>query len=85
MKDRIAKGSRYFVFILAVLSVNLGLLNLLPIPSLDGIKMAFLAVEGAMRRDLHAGFQVWVNAAGLLLLLGLMVVLMARDTLRLFE
>lgn len=83
MKDRIAKGSRFFVFILAILSVNLGLLNLLPVPSLDGIKMLFLTVEGVARRDLHAGFQVWVNAVGLLALLGLMVVLMARDTLRL--
>jgi regulator of sigma E protease len=83
MKGRIARGASHFVFILAVLSVNLGLLNLLPVPSLDGIKMLFLTVEGATRRDLHAGFQVWVNALGLLALLGLMVVLMARDTLRL--
>lgn len=83
MKARIAQGARFFIFILAILSVNLGLLNLLPVPSLDGIKMLFLTVEGVARRDLHAGFQVWVNALGLLALLGLMVVLMARDTLRL--
>lgn len=83
MKEHIAHGARSFIYILAVLSVNLGLLNLLPVPSLDGIKMLFLTVEGVARRDLHAGFQVWVNALGLLALLGLMVVLMARDTLRL--
>ena len=83
MKDRIAKGASFFVIILAMLSVNLGLLNLLPVPSLDGIKMLFLALEGVARRDLNAKFQVYVNAAGLLALLGLMVVLMARDTLRL--
>ena len=83
MKDQIAHGARSFVLILAMLSVNLGLLNLLPVPSLDGIKMLFLTIEGAVRRDLHAGFQVWVNAIGLLAILGLMVVLMARDTLRL--
>lgn len=82
MKERVAKGFRFFVFILALLSVNLGLLNLLPVPSLDGIKMLFLTIEGTIRRDLHAGFQVWVNALGLLALLGLMVVLMARDTIQ---
>jgi regulator of sigma E protease len=83
MKDRIAKGASFFVIILAMLSVNLGLLNLLPVPSLDGIKMVFLTLEGIARRDLNAKFQVWVNAVGLLALLGLMVVLMGRDTLRL--
>jgi regulator of sigma E protease len=83
MKSRIASGLRSFIFILAMLSVNLGLLNLLPVPSLDGIKMLFLAGEGLARRDLNAKFQVYVNAVGLLALLGLMVVLMARDTLRL--
>ncbi len=83
MKDRIAKGASFFIIILAMLSVNLGLLNLLPVPSLDGIKMLFLALEGLTRRDLNAKFQVYVNAAGLLALLGLMVVLMGRDTLRL--
>lgn len=83
MKSRIASGARSFIFILAMLSVNLGLLNLLPVPSLDGIKMLFLVGEGITRRDLNAKFQVYVNAVGLLALLGLMVVLMARDTLRL--
>ena len=67
-----------------MVSVSLGLLNLLPVPALDGIKMLFLAVEGTVRRDLNAGFQVWVNAIGVILLLGLMVILSARDASRLF-
>ncbi len=79
MKDEIARGGGFFLRFLALLSVSIGLFNLLPVPALDGIKMLFLTVEGAIRRNLHAGFQVWVNALGLLALLGLMVVLMVRD------
>jgi regulator of sigma E protease len=85
MKEQIAKGGRYFLFIMAILSVNLGLFNLLPVPSLDGIKMLFLTVEGIVRRDLNAAMQVWVNAIGLLALLGLMALLMVKETFQLFS
>ena len=80
LKDQADRGARYFLAMLAWISVVLGLFNLLPIPSLDGIKMLFLTVEGAIRRDIHAGFQVWVNGIGMIALLGLMAVLIVRDT-----
>jgi regulator of sigma E protease len=83
MKDQIARGSRFFLYILAVLSVNLGLFNLLPIPSLDGIKMLFLTVEGIARRDINAKAQVWVNAVGLMALLLMLVVVSIRDGMKL--
>ncbi|HEY4223509.1 MAG TPA: M50 family metallopeptidase [Myxococcota bacterium] len=82
MKDQLAAGPERFVKIIALVSINLGLLNILPVPALDGIKMLFLMIEGVRRRDIHAGFQVWVNAVGFVAIFGLMVVLMARDTLR---
>lgn len=80
LKDQADRGLRYFLAMLAWISVVLGLFNLLPIPSLDGIKMLFLTIEGAVRRDIHAGFQVWVNGLGMIALLGLMVILIVRDT-----
>ncbi|HEY1099713.1 MAG TPA: M50 family metallopeptidase, partial [Myxococcota bacterium] len=84
MKDNIARGMRFYVHILATLSVSLGLFNLLPIPGLDGIKMLWLTIEGALRRNLNLKLQEVVNAVGMLLLLGLMAVLTVRDGVRLF-
>src|SRR5207253_2908692 len=46
------KGADNFVWVMALLSINLGLLNLLPIPVLDGGHIMFMALEGAMRRPL---------------------------------
>ncbi len=71
----IDRGARDLVWILALLSTTLGLLNLLPVPSLDGMKLLTIAVESVIRRDINPVFQIWVNAVGLVLLLGLMVVL----------
>jgi regulator of sigma E protease len=85
MKDKIALGLRYYVRILAVLSVSLGIFNLLPIPGLDGIKMLFLTVEGVVRRNINHKAQEMVNAVGVLLLLVLMAGLTLRDGLRLFS
>ena len=49
-------GGRYYLFTLAFLSVNLAVLNLLPIPALDGGHLAFFAIEGVMRRPLAMSF-----------------------------
>ena len=85
MKDKIALGLRYYVRILAVLSVSLGLFNLLPIPGLDGIKMAWLTLEGVFRRNINLKMQEAVNAVGVLLLLLLMAGLTVRDGIRLLD
>ncbi len=79
MKEQVARGGRFFLYLLAVLSVNLGLFNLLPIPSLDGVKMLFLTVEGVVRKDLNASMQVWINFVGLVALLLLMAGLVVKD------
>jgi len=46
------KGTEYFIWVMAMISINLGLLNLLPIPVLDGGHFLFFLVEGVMRRPL---------------------------------
>jgi membrane-associated protease RseP (regulator of RpoE activity) len=45
--------------------------------------MLVLAIEGVLRRNLNASFQVWMNAIGVLAIFGLMLVLIVRDGLRL--
>lgn len=81
----VSRGAGDVLFMLAFLSVALGLMNLLPIPALDGIKMMFLAVEGLLRRDLNPAMQLWVHAAGFVLLFGLMLVMTAFDAVRMIS
>jgi regulator of sigma E protease len=76
-------GLRYFVSMLAFLSINLGVLNLLPIPMLDGGHLAFFAIEGLIRRPLHQRHREIAQQVGLLLLISLMVFVFYNDIQRL--
>jgi regulator of sigma E protease len=78
-------GARYFLSMLAFLSINLGVLNLLPIPALDGGHLAFFAVEGLMRRPLRPRHREIAQQVGLLLLITLMVFVFYNDIHRLVQ
>ncbi len=78
-------GGRYFLTMLAFLSINLGVLNLLPIPALDGGHLAFFALEGAMRRPLRPRHRELAQQVGLLLLITLMVFVFYNDIHRLVQ
>lgn len=64
----------------ALISVNLAIINILPLPALDGGQLAFLLVEGVRGKPLPNGIQEGVMQTGLVLLLGLGVFLIVRDT-----
>jgi regulator of sigma E protease len=83
MKDKLAKGMRFFVMIFALLHVNVGLFNLLPIPGLDGSKITVLGIESVLRRNVSAKAQLFAHAAGMLLMLSLMGFLFVRDAIHL--
>ncbi len=70
------------VFIMLVISVNLGIMNLLPLPALDGGRLVFLLIELIFRKPVPQKYEGWVHAAGMVLLLGLMVVVTFNDILR---
>jgi regulator of sigma E protease len=73
------------VFLIVALSLNLALLNILPIPALDGGKLLFLLIEAAIRRPLlQRRLENAITFAGFVLLIGLIIVLSARDLYRLF-
>lgn len=74
---------RSFWYLVAFISINLGVMNLLPIPGLDGGRLLFLIVEAVRRKPLGPKLEGYVNAAGLVLLLGLMVYVTGNDVLRL--
>jgi regulator of sigma E protease len=70
---------------LAFLSINLGVLNLLPIPALDGGHLALFGVEGALGRPLRPRHRELAQQVGLLLLLSLMVFVFYNDIHRLVQ
>lgn len=74
-----AKGISYFVWAMAVISINLGLLNLLPIPVLDGGHLLFFGFEAILRRPLSLRVREVASLAGLVLLVGLMAVAFKND------
>ncbi|HVY47330.1 MAG TPA: RIP metalloprotease RseP [Minicystis sp.] len=80
-----AKGVSYFVWAMAVISINLGLVNLLPIPVLDGGHLVFFLFEAVMRRPLALRVREIASLAGLVVLLGLMAIAFKNDVERRWE
>lgn len=65
-----------------LLSANLGVMNLLPLPALDGGRLVFLLLEAVRRRPVNREVEGMVHFAGLMLLMVLMVVVMYNDILK---
>jgi regulator of sigma E protease len=76
------KGVSYFVWAMAVISINLGLVNLLPIPVLDGGHLLFFLFEAVLRRPLPLRVRELASLAGLLVLFALMGVAFKNDVER---
>ena len=73
--------------VVAFIAVNLAVMNMLPIPALDGGRVLFVLLNSVIhlftRKRIPARYEGYVHAAGMVLLLGLMVVLMYNDIMRL--
>ena len=76
------KGVSYFVWAMAVISINLGLVNLLPIPVLDGGHLLFFLFEAVLRRPLPLRVREIASLAGLIFLIALMGVAFKNDVER---
>lgn len=70
-------------FFAALISINLAIINILPLPALDGGQLAFLFIEGLRGQPLPLRLQEGVMKTGLMLLLGLGIFLIIRDTIQL--
>ena len=70
--------------IMALLTVNVGLFNLFPIPALDGWRFFILLGEGIFKKKLPPKWEYAINAAGLVVLLGIMVIVTFSDVTKLF-
>ena len=71
--------------LIAIISVNLGLINILPIPGLDGGHVLIALIEGVIRRDLPIKIKLGIQQAGLLLILMLFIIIMVNDIQRLLQ
>ena len=79
------QGLPNFVYLMAIISLNLAILNLLPIPILDGGHLLMLAIEGLIRRDLSLAVKERFVQVGFVFLMLIFVVVMYNDILKRFS
>lgn len=77
-----AEGLGSLLSIMAIISINLALINLIPIPALDGGRLLFVAIESVTRRPIKESVARAVNAAGFAFLILLMVAVTVNDIFR---
>ncbi len=76
-------GVRSLATLFVFISMNLGVLNLLPLPALDGGRIFFVLVEAVRRKPIKPEHEGWVHFAGMVLLLLFMAVITFKDILKL--
>lgn len=79
-----ANGILALLSLSAIISINLAVINLLPLPALDGGRLLFVLIEGIVRRPLHPRIMQIINMAGFAFLILIMVVVTASDIFKLF-
>lgn len=80
-----AKDSSNLLMMLAFITINIGVFNLLPLPALDGGRLVFIIIEAIRGKPIPAKYEGYVHAAGLFLLMGLMVVVTFNDVFKLIK
>jgi regulator of sigma E protease len=78
------EGAREFIFMIALISLSLGVTNLLPFPPLDGGKIVILIIEAIRRKPLKESVEIGIQTAGFALLIGLSIYVTYKDILRIF-
>lgn len=75
-------GFYSFLIFIAAISVNLGIVNLLPLPALDGSRLVFLAIAGIRRKPISANVEGMIHFVGFMLLIGLLIIVTYFDITR---
>lgn len=75
----------YLLTIMALITINIGLFNLLPVPALDGGRLFFMFIELIFRKPVPAKYENWIHAAGLFLLFAFMIVISFSDIWKLIQ
>lgn len=77
--EQFALGASSFVFFIALVSLNLAVINLLPVPVLDGGHLLFYAIEAVRRRPVDSQVMEWAFRGGLVAVLSLMLIVTFND------
>ena len=70
------------LYMLMIITVNLGIVNVLPLPALDGGRFVFMLIELIIRKPVPQKYEAWVHAAGFIILLGFIAVITINDIVR---
>lgn len=73
-----------FVYMISLISLSLGITNLLPIPALDGGRIFLLIIEAIRRKPLEEELEMKIQTVGFLLIIGLSIYVSLNDILRIF-
>lgn len=83
-KEAAALGISYFLEFAAMISINLAIINILPLPALDGGRVLFVIIEKLMGRRVPGRVESYAHTAGFLILIGLMIAITFKDIGRYF-
>ncbi len=81
----LSMGLVYFVYLMAILSISLGVLNLLPIPLLDGGHLVYYTIEMISGKQVPIKIQLIAQQIGIIILFGIMLLAFYNDFLRIFK
>lgn len=84
LENSFGEAVNNIIFIMILITVNLGIVNMLPFPALDGGRFLFLLIEWIFRKPIPRKVEQYVNAAGLALLMLFMIVISLKDVWQLF-
>lgn len=82
--DSVSVGYLNVISLVAIISLNLGIINLLPFPALDGGRILFSIIELIIGKKINEKFETYVNMVGMALLIILMLFVSYKDILRIF-
>lgn len=73
------EGVTSLLFVAALISISLAVMNILPFPALDGGRIVIAVIEGIIRKRMNAKLVNWINTVGFVLLIGLMIIVTIKD------
>ncbi|MBV71901.1 MAG: hypothetical protein CMH52_11270 [Myxococcales bacterium] len=82
--DTLKMGLEWFISFMAILSINLGVINLFPLPALDGGRLLFVGIEAVSRKAVPPLVESVIHGIGMLLLMILMVVIVVKEIMEKF-
>ena len=82
--DAAKNGIENVLYFLAIISINIGIFNLIPIPALDGGKIVLNILEAIRRKPLKQEIETYVTLAGVVIMVVLMIAVTWNDIMRLF-